>query len=128
MNRGKVVLTASLGLIIVVLMVGIPLALPKAEPVNFACYHEPIEENGMFAITAKVDLKDGLGNDEAVNVANLVADFDGITRHELNSTVGLTDGSWIVNLFWGGAGEELSHVFQAKIFPSNQTVLFNHCK
>jgi hypothetical protein len=126
-NGTKVVLIATIALAIV-LVLGVSLALPKAQPINFTCYHENTEDNTVFTVTAKVDLRDGLCNDEAASIANAVADSDGITRHELNSTAGLADGSWIVNLSWGGAGEELSHVFQAKIFPCNQTVLFNHCR
>ncbi len=126
-NRTVIALFSPVALAVIVVCV-LLLAAPRAEATVFSCYHEPLETNVTFTVQVRVNLADGLSGDEAVNVANSVADFDGMTRHSVNSTVHNADGSWTVNLSWGGLGEELSHVFQAKIYPSNQTVLFSHCR
>lgn len=127
-NRGKAILILS-SVVLAAILVSMPLlVMPKVETVNFICYHEPLETNITFTLPVKVDMTNGLSSNEAVIIANKVADFDGINRHELNSAVTAADGAWIVNLSWGGLGEELSHVFEAEIYPSNQTVSFSHCK
>lgn len=102
---------------------------PNAEAVTFTCYYNSTTDiDPKFTFPIEVNLADGLSSHEAISIAYKVADCIGKTRHQLNSTIPSDDGSWIVNLHWGLTEEDMGHTFQAKIYPSNQTIYYSHCR
>jgi hypothetical protein len=112
-----------------VFVIGTPTITPNAEAVTFTCYYNSTTDiDPKFTFPIEVNLADGLSSHEAISIAYKVADCIGKTRHQLNSTIPSDDGSWTVNLHWGLTEEDMGHTFQAKIYPSNQTIYYSHCR
>jgi len=104
--------------------------------VNFTCWlagstSEP------FIIAAEVNLTDGMDIKEAIEVATITFETAmGNVSYCIRSANVAGDGIWTVEFSWEYVMGEcsvdvfphLGHWFEAVINPSNQTVIYNHCR
>lgn len=110
-------------------LVGIYLRSEKLQPnhmSNFVCRY--VSSETTFNVTVKVNLMDGMNQEEAIEVASEVFNFSVGTPHALESVNVDENGIWTVQFTWGYEGEALGHWFEAIINPFNQTVVYNRCR
>jgi hypothetical protein len=90
----------------------------------------PVEGEGNYEITVKINLDNGMNRAEALLVANKICGFDK-PDSKLHHTEGAASvdslGVWHVHYQWGLGDEKLTHIRFTDIYPSNQTFSFSSC-
>lgn len=81
-----------------------------------------------FTTAVRINLMDGMDQDEAVEVATDVFNATVNAQYAVKSVNVDEDSVWTVELRWGYQGEPLGHWFKAVINPIDRTVVYDRCR
>jgi regulatory protein YycI of two-component signal transduction system YycFG len=82
----------------------------------------------VFTTAVKINLTDGMDQDEAVEVATDVFNATINAQYSVKSVSMDKDSVWTVEFRWGYQGEPLGHWFKAVINPIDRTVVYDRCR
>ena len=127
-KKGFILFTVAITLLTFPIVIGVSSYFQKPEtnkPTSFTCRYN--SSNQTFAVSAEIDLTDGMNQDEAVKVATEVFKASVGAQYQLRTASANEQGMWTVEFDWGYPGESLGHWFEAIINPFDRTAAYNRC-